>query len=197
MPLEYNDVFRCPRTWGKKLIFWAGVTTNHKLWWAFENTCQRFYRIFRTVLQGMGILPFIYFFSAVLGLFRFRVWTTTRMFCGPQASHCSGFSCWGARPVVCVDLVIGSHGFSCPAACGIFPDQGSNPCPCLGRWILKHRATREVPTPILYTNKLRHRWAESLSHVTQMGADRIQLLFVQPDPLSESWTGNLIPDRWG
>ena len=21
------------------------------------------------------------------------------------------------------------HGFSCPAACGIFPEQGSNPCP--------------------------------------------------------------------
>ena len=25
--------------------------------------------------------------------------------------------------------VIVAHGPSCPAACGIFPDQGSNPCP--------------------------------------------------------------------
>ena len=69
---------------------------------------------------------------------------------------------------------------------GSFQIRDQTHVPCLGRWILKHRATREVPTPILYTNKLRHRWAESLSHVTQMGADRIQLWFVQPDPLSES-----------
>ena len=32
-------------------------------------------------------------------------------------------------------------------ACGIFPDQGSNPCrvPCIGRWILNHCTTREAP----------------------------------------------------
>ena len=28
------------------------------------------------------------------------------------------------------------HGLSCSAACGIFPDQGSNPSPLIGRWIL-------------------------------------------------------------
>ena len=26
-------------------------------------------------------------------------------------------------------LVVMEHGFSCPVACEIFPDQGSNPCP--------------------------------------------------------------------
>ena len=26
-------------------------------------------------------------------------------------------------------LVVVVHGFSCTAACGIFPDEGSNPCP--------------------------------------------------------------------
>ena len=26
-------------------------------------------------------------------------------------------------------LVVVVHGFSCTAACGIFPDKGSNPCP--------------------------------------------------------------------
>ena len=34
-----------------------------------------------------------------------------------------------------------------PTECGIFPDQGSNPCPCIGRQILIH--TREVPRQIL------------------------------------------------
>ena len=37
------------------------------------------------------------------------------------------------------------HGLSCSVACGIFPEQGSNPCPCMGRRILNHCATREVP----------------------------------------------------
>ena len=36
------------------------------------------------------------------------------------------------------------HGLSCPMACGIFLDQGSNPCPLHCRQILIHWATREV-----------------------------------------------------
>ena len=68
--------------------------------------------------------------------------------CGAQPSHCSGFSCcrvWalGAWASVVVAhrlsscgsqalehrLGIVAHGLSCSTACGIFPDQGSNPCP--------------------------------------------------------------------
>ena len=36
-------------------------------------------------------------------------------------------------------------GLSCPEAYGIFLDQGWNLCPCIGRWILNHWTTREVP----------------------------------------------------
>ena len=47
---------------------------------------------------------------------------------------CAGFSLqwllllWstGSR---CAGSVVVAHGFSCSTACGIFPDQGSNPCP--------------------------------------------------------------------
>ena len=65
-----------------------------------------------------------------------------------QASHCSGFSCCGAWTLGTQASVVvarglsscGSralerrlnsraHGFSCSVAWGIFPDQGSNPCP--------------------------------------------------------------------
>ena len=76
--------------------------------------------------------------------------------CGARASHGGGFSCCGARAlgaqasvVVACGLqqlwhagsvvvarglqstgsVIVVHGLSCSTACGIFPDQGSNPCP--------------------------------------------------------------------
>ena len=54
--------------------------------------------------------------------------------------------------------VVVAHGPTCSVACGIFPDQGSNPCPLHwqadsqplrhqgspSRWILNHCATREV-----------------------------------------------------
>ena len=56
--------------------------------------------------------------------------------CGVRVSHCSGFSCCGAEAAGCTGL--GSRSSwalehrlnSCGtrAWCGIFPDQGSNPC---------------------------------------------------------------------
>ena len=46
-----------------------------------------------------------------------------------QASHCSGFSSCGARALGVRAPVVVAHGLSCAAACGIFPDQGLNPCP--------------------------------------------------------------------
>ena len=95
---------------------------------------------------------FIYFyffnlFLAVVGssllcvgfLQLWRAGATLR--CGVWASHCGGFSCCGARALGAwasvvvarglqsADSVVVAHGLSCSAACGIFPDQGSNPCP--------------------------------------------------------------------
>ena len=42
--------------------------------------------------------------------------------------------------------VVAAHALSSSEACGIFDqDQGSNCVPCIGRWIVNHCATREVP----------------------------------------------------
>ena len=61
--------------------------------------------------------------------------------CGAQSSRCGGFVCCraralGARASVVVVHRLSSCGsralerrLSCSAACGIFSDQGSNPCP--------------------------------------------------------------------
>ena len=61
--------------------------------------------------------------------------------CSVQASHCGGFSCCraralGARASVVVahglqstGSVVVAHGLSCSKVCGIFLDQGLNPCP--------------------------------------------------------------------
>lgn len=57
--------------------------------------------------------------------------------CGAWASHCGGFSCgaWAAGcssfnscGVWALEHIVVVHGFSCSAACGICPDQESNPC---------------------------------------------------------------------
>ena len=53
---------------------------------------------------------------------------------GHSSSRCAGLSL--LRPLLlrstgsrCTGSVVVAHGPSCSAACGIFPDQGSNPCP--------------------------------------------------------------------
>ena len=52
-----------------------------------------------------------------------------------------GHSCPVARQM--------ANGLSCPVTSQIFPDQERNQCPCIGRWILNHCLTREVPTALL------------------------------------------------
>ena len=53
---------------------------------------------------------------------------------GHSSSQCAGLSL--SRPLLlgstgsrCAGSVVVAHGPSCSAACGILPDQGSNPCP--------------------------------------------------------------------
>ena len=53
---------------------------------------------------------------------------------GHSSLRCTGLSL--LRPLLlrstgsrCAGSVVVAHGPSCSAACGIFPDQGSNPCP--------------------------------------------------------------------
>ena len=48
--------------------------------------------------------------------------------CGAQARGHTGFSSCSSRALEPGSVVV-VHGLSCPAACRIFPDQGSNLCP--------------------------------------------------------------------
>ena len=41
--------------------------------------------------------------------------------------------------------VVVAHNLSCPEAYWIFPEQGSNCIPCIGRQVLNHWTTKEVP----------------------------------------------------
>lgn len=72
-----------------------------------------------------------------------QLWRAGTTFCcGAQASHCSGFLCCRAHGLQChtqarwwkacglqsMRSVVVVHGLSFSETCGIFSDQGSNPC---------------------------------------------------------------------
>ena len=77
---------------------------------------------------------FIYLFLAVLG---FR--------CGARSSPGGGISCCGARAPGARASVVVAHRLSCSGACGIFPEQGPNPCPL--RWQVHSEALRPQGSP--------------------------------------------------
>ena len=71
---------------------------------------------------------------------------------GHSSSRCAGLSL--SRPLLLrgtgsrrAGSVIVAHGRSCSAACGIFPDQGSNPCPL--HWQADSQPLRHQGSPPL------------------------------------------------
>ena len=76
---------------------------------------------------------------------------------GHSSSPCAGLSL--SRPLLLqgtgsrrVGSVAVAHGPSCSAACGIFPDQGSNPCPL--HWQADSQPLRHQGSP----NKFLYSW---------------------------------------
>ena len=65
---------------------------------------------------------------------------------GARASHYRGLSLrsTGSR---CAGSAVVAHGPSCSAVCGIFPDQGSNPCPL--HWQADSQPLRHQGSPML------------------------------------------------
>ena len=59
-------------------------------------------------------------------------------------SSCSVWTSESEHRLWSVGWVVAAHELSRSVAYGLFLDQGSNPVPCIGRWILNHWTTREV-----------------------------------------------------
>ena len=79
---------------------------------------------------------------------------------GHSSSRCAGLSL--SRPLLLwsagsrrAGSVIAAHGPSCSAACGIFPDQGSNPCPL--HWQADSQPLHHQGSPVCIFFK----WGES------------------------------------
>ena len=95
--------------------------------------------IFFSLLKGCIIsIDFIYLFIIYFCLcwVFVSVWGLSPVAAsrGHSSSWCRGLSLSWPLPLWstgsrCTDSVVVAHGLSCSVACGIFPDQGSNPCP--------------------------------------------------------------------
>ena len=124
------------------LLIYRALCTSLLPWYKLQNFLPFSYWLgFCCVFFFFLINLFIYLFLAVLGL---RCCTQASSSCGEQGllfvavcglliarllllrsmgSRRTGLSSCGSRAVVV------AHGLSCSAACGIFLDKGSNPCP--------------------------------------------------------------------
>ena len=91
--------------------------------------------------------------------------------CGAWASYCSGFSCCGARALGAQASVVAACGLSscgsralerrlssrwltglaAPRHVGSSQTRDRTHVPCIGRWILNHCTTREVPLCLIST----------------------------------------------
>ena len=74
---------------------------------------------------------------------------------GHSSSRCAGLSL--SRPLLLrstgsrrAGSAVVAHGPSCSAACGIFPDQGSNPCPL--HWQADSQPLRHQGSPTIFYN---------------------------------------------
>lgn len=97
------------------------------LYWVFTAMC----RVFLCVLSGG--------YALVLG------WKLLIA----VASRCGSFS-WRGRSSRHTGSAVAVHRLNCLGACGILLDQGSNPCPCIGRQAPNHWTTKEVPTSTIW-----------------------------------------------
>ena len=111
----------------------------------------------------MGLsLGFLFFFFNFIYLFIIYFWlcwvfvsvrglSLVAASGGHSSSRCAGLSL--SRPLLLrstgskrAGSVVVAHGPSCSAACGIFPDQGSNPCPL--HWQADSQPLRHQGSPM-------------------------------------------------
>ena len=124
---------------------------SYLLWrWQHKTVGPPFVCLFVCFLKGtLFIYLFIYFwlccvFVSVRGL------SLVAASGGHSSSRCAGLSL--SRPLLLrstssgrAGSVVVAHGPSCSAACGIFPDQGSNPCPL--HWQADSQPVRHQGSP--------------------------------------------------
>ena len=123
----------------KTTIYWEQTCTKHKLFFFSKNFFKKFIYLF--------YLWLCWVFVSLRGL------SLVAASGGHSSSWCAGLSL--SRPLLLwstgsrrAGSVVVAQGSSCSAACGIFPDQGSNPCPL--HWQADSQPLRHQGSPKLY-----------------------------------------------
>ena len=108
----------------------------------FNSRCSAVLRTYYKIIWITGLLILFIFFKFYLFIYLWLCWVfvserglpPVAASGGHSSSRCAGLSL--SRPLLLgstgsrrAGSVIVAHGPSCSVACGIFPDQGSNPCP--------------------------------------------------------------------
>ena len=139
--LLWEEHWKKPNKCGRKhfllrTVSWHLLSVMEKAWGSSGQA------VLLTVLKKFK--KNVYLFLAVLGLHHFA-WALPCCSkqgllsgCSTQASHCSGFSCYGTWAVECEGSVVVVDGFSELASHEIFLNQGSN-------WCLLHWQVDSLP----------------------------------------------------
>ena len=113
-----------------------------------------FFLIISTFNYYLFIYPFLFlfFFGCVGSSFLCKGFLYLRQAGGHSSLWCAGLSL--SRPLLLrstgsrrAGSAVVAHGSSCSAACGIFPDQGSNPCPL--HWQADSQPLRHQGSPAI------------------------------------------------
>ena len=120
------------------VIQWSGLQ-----WWVFFFFLKcKYINVYVCLCVWVFLFFFFLFYFIYLFIYFWLYWVFVSVrglslvaaSGGHSSSRCAGLSL--SRPLSLrstgsrrAGSVVVAHGPSCPAACGIFPDQGSNPCP--------------------------------------------------------------------
>ena len=131
-------------TWIQK-----GMDTSGCAW--KEEVFFWFYLTFFFFFKGIPLFLFFIYFWLCWVFVSVRELSLVAVSGGHSSSRCAGLSL--SRPLLLwstgsrrASSVIVAHGPSCSAACGIFPDQGSNPCPL--HWQADSQPLRHQGSPL-------------------------------------------------
>ena len=128
-----------------------------------------------TMLFFFFFLIFLFFFKLIYYLWPCWVFVSVRGLSlvaasgGRSSSRCAGLSL--SRPLLLrstgsrrAGSVVVAHGPSCSAACGIFPDQGSNPRPL--HWQADSQLLRHQGSPLQCFSNSRSQELKGKTHIT-------------------------------
>ena len=122
---------------------------------------------------------YLFVFGALVfvaeGSFSLVQWVGLLSSCRALISHCGGLSYCGAQAVGRSDSVVGARGLGCPMHVGSSWTRGHTFIPLIGRQILNHWITTEVPKGFWYACVT---WS--------LGLVSILTFFLNSDPISHS-----------